>query len=366
MKQNRMTIASLLIAMLILGMVFVPAASAQDNDNGSNEKIVQTYQNTKFAQIVHDFSDPITIKELNETREAIINSYREEKGNTSRPILYSIPQLSKGESIVAYCFRINDDGTTSQYVGRVSDEESVIKIEERVKEWYNNEVLNPAEGNAIKTLESISNNMNSSSSRSGAEWSDPCRFYDDKYQSPYGGVTNNYEMYVLYNDGSSTVDWFAIVQEFGLEPGYTAYTPSVWKNYIGYAYQEWCDGTLGNEQLYSYRPNGPYTGQTSQGVTITGGSGGASAGITWTYSQPDVSTVCYCSTNTDIAKWKVTCNSGAAQTSTVGINPGSTCSATQHSSGNYKILDVKGVGVFRESILSSKTLTTTSSPYISY
>ncbi|OBZ34728.1 hypothetical protein C7960_1284 [Methanohalophilus euhalobius] len=366
MQKNNKLGFGLLVAMLLVSMAFVPAVSAQSTDEALDDKIVHSHQDKKFVCMVQNFSNPISIKELNGTRETVINNYRKEKGTANNSIIYSVPQVPEGGRIVAYCFRINDDGTTSQYVGIAGDEKSVSKIRERAKTWYNTEVLEFEKAETNIDSELISNNLSPTSSESGAQWSDPCRFYDDYYLSPYGGVTNNYELYCLYNDGSSTVDWFAIVQEFGLEPGYRAFAPSSWKNDVGYAKQEWCDGNLGNPQLYSYRPNGPYTGQTSQSVTITGGSGGVSAGLTWTYTQPDVSTECYSSTNTDIAEWKITCNSDTAKTSTVGMNPGSTCSANQHSSGNYKILDVKGVGIFRESFLSSKILSTTSSPYISY
>ncbi len=366
MKTNKkLAMTALITVLLLVGIMFLPVVSAHNLDEATNDKIVQSCEDRIFVYMVQDFSNPISIRDIEETQDAVISNYKEYKRVVNQPMIFSIPEVSDDERIIAYGFLVNDDGITSQYVG-IGDEGSVSKIQEDAKTWYTNEVLGMGKDKTNTILNTTSDSLNSKLSTSRASWSGPYRFYNKKYLSPYGGVMNNYELYVLSDDGSSTVDWFAVVQEFGMEPGYRAYPISLWKNDVGYAEQIWPNGNLGNAQLFSFRPNGPYTGQTSQSVTITGGTGGASAGLTWTYSQPDVSTECYCSTNTDIAKWKVTCNSNAAKTSTVGTNPGSTCSANQHSSGSYKILDVKATGIFRESLLSSKTLSTTSSPYISY
>ncbi|MFA0823623.1 MAG: hypothetical protein ACC612_12155 [Methanomethylovorans sp.] len=294
----------------------------------------------------------------------MVNEYKKQKGISEVPIIYSIPEIPAGGEIISYSFKINDDGTTSQYVGIVGDKESVSKVHERSDEWYSAEVVN---FKVKQTEDTTSNDIDAFvSSKSGTEWSQPCYFYNDYYLSPYGGVMNNYELYVLMNDGSNTLDWFAILQESGLEPGYRAYPISPWKNDLWYAYQKWCNGGLGNEQLFKFKPSSSISGEYSSGFSISGGSGGVSASISWTYSQPDVSTLCYSSTNTDIAYWKMTCNSNAAKTSTSLVNPGSTASGNQHTTGNYKILDVKTTGIFRKDSLNSKILSTTSSPYISY
>ena len=65
-----------------------------------------------------------------------------------------------------------------------------------------------------------------------SEWVPLGRNTADYYLSPYGGVTNNYELWQLSSDGDNTRDWFAIKHIFAMEPGCQVYNSS-WTNKKG-------------------------------------------------------------------------------------------------------------------------------------
>ncbi|KGK98993.1 hypothetical protein LI82_02850 [Methanococcoides methylutens] len=140
-------------------------------DEAQDDGIVRLHEGTKYVYMVRNFSDPISLTELNEARNDVINGYyvnTSEKGASYSSIMYSVPQIPEGGHIVAYCFRINDEGITSDYVGIAGDERSVSRIHEKAETWYNNEVLGleNAEANTIADDELISNSSGQFSSES--------------------------------------------------------------------------------------------------------------------------------------------------------------------------------------------------------
>jgi hypothetical protein len=169
------------------------------------------------------------------------------------------------------------------------------------------------------------------------------------YESPYGGVTNNDELYWHPNDNDPQKEWFLIKQIFAMEPGDHRYN-STYYNQWGVMEQNWAAGTMGNPALFEWDPLSTVTGKQTVSVSISGGTGGASITKQWSYQQADVSTTCQSSTDTDIAKWTMSCNSDGAKSNTVAMEPGSTCSVNQHSSGTYRLLDLISKGKFLSSL----------------
>ncbi|UGV40475.1 hypothetical protein J7W08_10455 [Methanococcoides orientis] len=140
-------------------------------DEAPDDCIVRSHEGTEYVYMVRNFSDPISLIELNEARDDVINSYHvntSENGASYGSIMYSVPQVPEGGRIVAYCFRIDDEGITSHYVGIAGDERSVLKIHEKAEIWYNNEVLELENAEAITTAddELISNGSGQFSSES--------------------------------------------------------------------------------------------------------------------------------------------------------------------------------------------------------
>jgi hypothetical protein len=316
----------LLFTAFIVSVILVQCVSATSNSNNGIDYVYE----------VTDLSDPISIDYLNEMRNSVIEKYQKAKGSQIS-IVYTEPEIPKDFEIVAYAFTINPQGITNQYVGLAGDEKSVAIIQKKAQDWR--------EKNIIKQN---SLTIDQTKSRS-SDWVRVGRDTQDVFTDPFGGMTNNHEIRKLSNDGDSTKDWFAVQQIFAMEPGIRAFQSS-YVNHVGKMSNDWSAGTFGNHQLFEWEPLGTISGSQGVAVSISGGTGGASATWTWSYNQPDVTTTDLSSTGTEIAKWTMDFNSDASKTSTGGMKTGSVCSVNQHSSGTYKILDLKAEGKFHDTL----------------
>ena len=138
---------SLLAVILLCSFSFVTVASAEDSNERLNSDIVQSYADIKYVYLLGNFSNPITIEEVNEATKAVLDSYREEKENASERLIYPVEETSAGDIILAYCFKIDGNGITSSYVGKTGetdenhDNRTIARIHCQAEEWYTNEVL---------------------------------------------------------------------------------------------------------------------------------------------------------------------------------------------------------------------------------
>lgn len=143
----RYGIGAMFAIILLMNMTSVSAVITQNtgDDTDDNKVHPDIYG---IVYLVQNFSNPIPIEEINNERKSLIDNYKKEKG-TTRPIIYSETRTPEEGVIIAYGFKLADDGTTSEYVGIAGNSRSVPKILERAKMWYNNE---------IKELEGTENN----------------------------------------------------------------------------------------------------------------------------------------------------------------------------------------------------------------
>jgi hypothetical protein len=318
MKLRKLSVV--LLALLLAAMAIVPCISAESIELSATEQ--------KSVFITGDYSHPVTAADIQKARSEYATNFEKRTGKSS--FSYGEPVVPEGGKIVAYGFFLTEKGVSNQYVGIAGDSESDKRILEKANEWYTKYVIQKS---AIPDTKDAS--------LGSASWQTVGSNTGDYYLSPYGGVTNNYELAKVSNDNDATKDWFAIKHTFAMEPGYKAYH-SGWTNDYGEPKHDWSAGTFGNPQLYDWDPLGTYSGTQNIGVSL----GGASAVWSWSYTQPDVTTNDYSSTGTEKARWKESFNSNAARQSTGGMKPGSSASVTQHSSGTYKILSLYGDGTF--------------------
>ena len=133
--------------MLLCSLSFVVVASAEGSNGRVSSDIVQAYGDIKYVYLLGNFSDPVPVEEVNEATKAVLDSYREEKGNTSERLIYSVAETSSGDLILAYCFKIDENGITSSYIGITEeidenhDSRTIARIHSQAEEWYANEVL---------------------------------------------------------------------------------------------------------------------------------------------------------------------------------------------------------------------------------
>lgn len=138
---------SLFAVILLCSLSFVTVTSAEGNNGTPNSDIVQSYADIKYAYLLGNFSDPITIEEVNEATKAVLDSYREDKENASERLIYPVEENSAEDIILAYCFKIDGNGITSSYVGKTGetdenhDNRTIARIHCQAEEWYANEVL---------------------------------------------------------------------------------------------------------------------------------------------------------------------------------------------------------------------------------
>ncbi|ADC64418.1 hypothetical protein Ferp_0236 [Ferroglobus placidus DSM 10642] len=319
----------LLLALLTIGTVAatIAMASATSKTEGRVE-INEIKEN--YAFVVRDFSKGISINEIEKIKQNFVNKVKSKY--PEKPVAFAVPDIPEGAKIVAYGIKIDNNGAIKQYFGFAGDRESAEIIYKKAQKWYK---------------ENVSESSEKSVSIASASWVEISRNDADYYVSPYGGVTNNFELRYLVNDGSSTYDWFAVKHIFAMEPGYQAYN-SEWKNDRGYPTHDYSVCTS-NPQLHDWDPIGSHTGQQTITVSITGGES-VSATWSWSYTQPDVTTLDRSSTNTEIAKWEMQFNNDDVQTTTGGMKPGSSVRIDQPSSGEYHLLDLISEGKFKKPV----------------
>ncbi|WP_456468627.1 hypothetical protein [Archaeoglobus sp.] len=321
----------LLLILVTLGTITATIAMASESaTTGSKVDINEIKEN--YAFIVRDFSKGISIDEIEKIRQNFVNKVKSKY--PEKVVAFAVPDIPEGAKIVVYGIKIDRSGVINQYFGFAGDRESAEIIYKKAQKWYNKNVLESSE--------------KSSSVKASASWVEIGRNNADYYVNPYGGVTNNFELRQLVNDGSSTYDWFAVKQIFAMEPGCQAYN-SEWKNDRGYPTHDYSVSTR-NPQLHDWDPLGSHTGQQTITVSITGGESGASATWSWSYTQPDVTTLDHSSTSTEIAKWEMQFNNNDVQTTTGGMKPGSSVRINQPSYGKYHLLDLISEGKFKKPV----------------
>ena len=121
-------------------------AFAGDN-NPDNNSPVQSHGKIKYVMLFGNYSDPITVEEINEVTNLMITSYRENNKKTGERLIFPVAERSSDTIILAYCFSINENGVTSAYTGKTTiedgnqDERTLEIIQGKAQDWYEKEVV---------------------------------------------------------------------------------------------------------------------------------------------------------------------------------------------------------------------------------
>jgi len=162
---------------------------------------------------------------------------------------------------------------------------------------------------------------------------------------PYGQFTNHHSVFRLNNDGSTTHDFFAARQWATTTPGRVAYG-SNWVNVRQTPEHDWNRGQLGAEMI-DRDPLGTISGSQSIGVSLYVGKAGPAASLSWSYTQPDVTTYDTSTLVPPRARWTQEFNTFASQITSGGMQPGSAVRTIVPQPGVYNLVAVRNVVRYR-------------------
>ncbi|WP_094227059.1 hypothetical protein [Methanolobus psychrotolerans] len=97
MKKN--TILYSLVLAVLLAVSMLPATATSSETTELNDCVVKSYGDIKYASISEDFSNPLSLKDLDTIREQVVSEYKKEKGISEVPIIYSVPEVPEGEKL---------------------------------------------------------------------------------------------------------------------------------------------------------------------------------------------------------------------------------------------------------------------------
>ncbi|MFC6962828.1 twin-arginine translocation signal domain-containing protein [Halocatena marina] len=311
---------------LAMGSGFA-SARLESNDEPLRGSNVHTVTSSGGAEISE--------KQRHEIRTRAVRDYEQKNGRSVDAIGVSKPQANES-NVVAYAYGLDANGRAHSYVGLAGEDttraemqsgraEALIhnRFDRRVSELSSN----------IKASEQQVTTM-AGGTVTDTENMEQFGKFDLEYASdPYGvvGMTN---YWFKDTTNSSEADAHAFHTPAGYEPGTQAFG-SEYKNDWGRVFHRWNKCEMGNTNLDygQWQPYGTKSGSTTQGysVSVSVGyeTGYATAGLSWSYSQPNVEVVDESSAYNTYNQWHLKLNSDwddDTRTNFIGFQPSSTVS----------------------------------------
>ncbi|MBP2132395.1 hypothetical protein J2128_000316 [Methanomicrobium sp. W14] len=266
---------SLLFVLALIGTMFVPVVSAENNTLQPDQE--NQYNEEKYT--VRLVGSGISQDQIDAQDQEVLNSFEKEfKSLPSQYIGFAEPDISKDEKIVGYAFRVLPSGESLSYAEVVPSNEtySSKKASTNIDNWINGP-LN------VKTLESFKELKTSSSSG-------PHQIHTSRISRNYPGVGNAQLISSWYWDNletNSDQDYFFTKTILRTDPGIIVSGYEPYKNFQ-FNVEINSDYSLGS---YQHLPsvfvsqNNPQTttGYTNMGLSLN--SGGCS--LEWTTEIPD-------------------------------------------------------------------------------
>ncbi|MBS4054583.1 MAG: hypothetical protein KGZ64_07405 [Thermaerobacter sp.] len=321
-------IATIVIVALLLTTSMLTAAAT----NGRGEAQYEA------DLVLRSFGEGMSTDEIRTIRDNVLARAR------SRPpegvFALAAPVIAEGTVVVAYGFMVRPDGVPSEYMAMTNSNESVESIHKQASEWLRRErvVRRASEIGQKDSSTTPDPDIAASVATASASWQEIGFFTRTMPQSPYGQFTNHSRVFRLINDGSAAHDFFAVRQWATTTPGIVAYN-STWRNDRQIPQQNWGWGQLGAEMI-DRDPLGTISGSQTIGVSLAGGTEGASATLSWSYTQPNVTTNDLSILVPPRARWEQLFNTSASQTTSGGMEPGSAVRTIAPAApGTYRLLE---------------------------
>lgn len=278
----------------------------------------------KHIFVVRDYSNPITLDEITNWRNQIIESLN---AGPDAQICWGEPgphhslgpvNATDEGKIIAYGFAVtgeNDKFVTATFVGKVGvlrelektwstrDDhqfaDAVARIYKQASEWFTTHALE-----------------NQHLVRDTSDW--PVVGHNEHTEHIYGvgDITNNWVLHRLNDDKRYDKNYDNFIIESKLIQMTPDYFSSV-RNIRLYGNHIW--STENYPEIVTYFPLNSITGTTSMGITL--GTGGAS--FSTTYTQGDASEVVWALMPQKLVAWTVTPNSDAAKSTSLAFTPSS-------------------------------------------
>lgn len=301
-------------------------ANAQTESN-SNEPRESTIQTAKVSG-----GAAISEKQRHEIRMRAVRDY-ERKNNRSVDVIPASKQQDSPGKVVAYAYGLDANGNGHSYIGLASENTRQQRVqsgraESLIHNRFNDRVAGLA--SSIKASNQRATTM-AGGTVTGTENMEQLAKYRLEYASdPYGvvGMTNYWFMSTVQDEKEA----HAFHTPAGYEPGTQAFG-SDYKNDWGRVFHRWNKCEMGNTNVDygQWQPYGTKSGSTTQGysvsVSIGYGAGYATAGLSWSYSQPNVEVVDESSAYNDYNQWQLKLNSSwddDTRKNFVGFQPAST------------------------------------------
>ncbi len=272
----------------------------------------------------------VSEKQRREVRLRAVREYEQKNGRSVDAVPASKQRDTPGE-VVAYAYGFDANGVAHSYIGLANEDtanpqiqsgraEALIhdRFDQRVSELASNiatsEQVSPMAGGTVTDTENM----------------DQLATYRLEYASdPYGvvGMTNYWFTSTVQDEKEA----HAFHTPAGYEPGVQAFG-SDYKNDWGRVFHRWdeCEMPNTNVDYGQWQPYGTKSGSTTEGysvsVSIGYGSGYATAGVSWSYTQPNVEVVDESSAYNNYNQWQLKLNSDwddDTRTSFIGFQPSS-------------------------------------------
>jgi hypothetical protein len=251
-----------------------------------------------------NFGDSLSVSELVQKRDQIIKNWK--RNNRTRRKRYSVwtPNVPDELSIVAFDFKMSDDGVPLQKIGYTNKSVGVEEVQDSV-----------THANYRRT-DSHSVSTQTVTTQSGEDWSTWNTLSSDQSHYSYydgsgnleGVLTQEYEHKVDPDDGSTDYNWHAVQTGSDMEAGTNRDSSNPWENSYSTIYHHWsnADSEL-NIDMQDRKPRGTTSGTVTTSYTLD--SSGPS--VSFSYSQPTVDVTDGSSMSINEGEWSMDITAGS-------------------------------------------------------
>ncbi|WP_231185441.1 hypothetical protein [Haladaptatus sp. DYF46] len=314
---------------IVGGSGFASAAPDGKSPRGSDVHTVKASRGASISET-----------QRREVRRRAVRDF-ERKNDRSPAVVPASKQKTSSGEVVAYAYGFDANGIGRSYVGVAAEDVSEPqsrsgRAEALIHDRFDRHVTDLSSTiQASEQVTTMAGGTVSGTDNMEQVYSQKLEYADD----PYGVVGATFYVFMDTLD-STEGDVFSLHSPAGFEPGTSAFG-SDYKNEWGRVYHHWDQSEMGNVDV-DYGQWNPYGTQggsssTSYSLSVTVGwmTAQVSAGISWSYSQPNVEVVDESSAYNEYNQWQLKVNADGdddTRTNFIGFQPSSAASMNHYDS----------------------------------